>query len=278
MSSTAFSLYAQETVNHQTLKLLPSLWQLDKSLPWLHQSSILPDSTVLVNSRTYQKSLQHQKVNVVLITIAYFFFYWHFNLRNVCFCAGFTLFSEIKVEHLAAKSEKIIIKSLWNYCAYAIDCKLIICGCLNGQIQQERCFSFEYPIKDIACAENICLILLETGIAYKMNRHTFQMDEINSTIIRQSTPANNENGSKIFGKLSAQHETEPNGKNNEFITHIAASRSLSVIVTSKNNVFNMPLKIHTFPDHMKIKKVSCGNEHCLILTKNGDIYAFGSSS
>lgn len=190
------------------------------------------------------------------------------------FCAGF-YFSEIQ---LTPQSGKIIIKSVWNYCAYAIDCKLSICGCVNGESQQERCFSFEYPIKDIACTENVCLILLETGIAYKMNRHTFQMDEINSTIIRQSLLANSENVGKIVGKLSAQHKNEPNRRIDEFITHIAASRSLSVVVTSKNNVYNMPLKIHTFSDHVKIKKICCGNEHCLILTNNGDLYAFGSSS
>lgn len=203
----------------------------------------------------------------------------------------------------AAPSKKtFIVRSLWNYCAIANDCELFMSGCLNGQINQEHCFPFEYLIKDVACAEKFCLVLLNTGLAYKIDCHTFEISEINSSILQRCSATNNDedsvgdgcsgsggNGSgSSVGKLkmnkfsslnfSAQQQNQLNENRDEFITHIAAGRSLTVISTNKNNVYNMPMKIYSFPAHVKIKKISCGNEHCLILTRNGDLYAFGSST
>lgn len=185
--------------------------------------------------------------------------------------------SELKLETLTA-AKKNIVKCLWNYCAYANGNDLYICGCLNGKNVQERRFPFEYPIKDVACTENFCLVLLNIGVAYKIDCKTFEVNEINTTIIQRSNDGDGTSTSKIFGKFSAQLENDLNESKDEFITHIAAGRSLSVVVTNKNNVYNMPLKVYTFPAHVKIKKICCGNEHCLILTTNGDLYAFGSSS
>lgn len=82
----------------------------------------------------------------------------------------------------------------------------------------------------------------------------------------------------IFGHSSAQRENIENEMKDEFFTHCASGRSFSVAITNKNSVYNIPLKIFTFPSHVRIKKITCGNEHCLILTANGDLYAFGSSS
>lgn len=188
-----------------------------------------------------------------------------------------------------------IVQCLWNYCAIANDCELYMSGCLNGQTNQEHCFPFEYAIKDIACAEQFCLVLLDIGTAYKIDCNTFEINEINSVILpRCSTATHGDDvddvggdsggGSKVkMGKFfstnfSTQKQNQFNENRDEFITHIAAGRSLTVIVTNKNNVYNMPLKIHSFAAHVKIKKISCGNEHCLILTRNGDLYAFGSST
>lgn len=186
----------------------------------------------------------------------------------------------------------VIVQSLWNYCAIANDCKLYMSGFLNGKTNQEHCFPFEYPIKDVACAEHLCLILLNNGTAYKIDCNTFKMNEINSLILQRSSSTNDEvvndssdgvNEKPRMGKFSginfhAEQQNQFNENRDEFITHISAGRSLTVIVTNKNNVYNMPLKIYTFPAHVKIKKISCGHEHCLILTRNGDLYAFGSST
>lgn len=205
--------------------------------------------------------------------------------------------SGVKLERLRAPSKiPIIVRSLWNYCAIANDCELYMSGSLNGQTNQEHYFPFEYSIKDVACADTFCLVLLNTGLAYKIDCRTFEIAEINSIILQRCSPTNddgddadsggcsNSGGSKSkIGKFSsvnfsAQQQNQLNENRDEFITHIAAGRSLTVILTNKNNVYNMPLKIYSFPAHVKIKKISCGHEHCLILTRNGDLYAFGSST
>lgn len=189
------------------------------------------------------------------------------------------LFSEIHLEPMINNTR--IIRCQWNYCAYVDGSILYMCGYLNGEMNQRRRFPFEYAIKDVACTEHVCLVLLDIGIAYRINCHTFHVNEINSTIIQRSKLGESSNSSKntqIFGHFNAQHENQLNSDKDEFITHIAIGRSLSIVVTNKNNVYNMPLKIFTFPAHVKIKKVACGNEHCLILTSNGDLYAFGGSS
>lgn len=193
----------------------------------------------------------------------------------MCFFFKF-LFSAIQLESVNTK----IIRCQWNYCAYVVSNVLYICGCINGESNQRRCFTFEYTIKDVACTEHFCLVLLDIGNVYQINCHTFEIDEINSRIIERSSIDNSHSTktNHIFGHFRAQHENELNSHKDEFITHIATGRSMTIIITNKNNVFNMPIKIFTFPIHVRIKKVACGNEHCLILTSNGDLYAFGSSS
>lgn len=177
------------------------------------------------------------------------------------------------------QTKRCLIKSIWNYCAFANGNDLHIYGCINGKFPQEQHLPFEYPIKDIACAEHFCLVLLSIGTVYKINCQSLEIIEINSSIIKRSNLGSPMKTSKIFGKFrNEQHENEQNEIKDEFITHIATGRSLSIVITNKNNVYNMPLKVYTFPAHVKIKKVCCGNEHCLILTTNGDLYAFGSSS
>lgn len=134
---------------------------------------------------------------------------------------------------------------------------------------------FEFNIKALSTNEHICLILLNDGIAYKLNVNTFELNEINHLIIQRSEETVKKS---IFGDLSPVQENARNNESEETLTHIACCRSFAVAVSSKNAVYQIPLKIHTFPNHTKIKKISCGNEHCLILTTNGDVYGFGSST
>lgn len=167
---------------------------------------------------------------------------------------------------------------MWSYFAYAIENILYLSGFIDGKSNQWRQIQFEHEIKDISGTENICLVLLTTGIAYKLNSETLQPMEINSLIIQRPTISETNIDNSIFGISNESKDNKINNMIDEFITHIASGRSFSIVITNKNNVYNLPLKIFTFPSHVKIKKISCGNEHCLILTTNGDLYAFGSSS
>lgn len=185
---------------------------------------------------------------------------------------------EIKIDSHQKHFNNIHIRNVWNYLAYAIENILYLSGFIDGKSNQWRQIQFEHQIKDISGTENICLVLLTTGIAYKLNSETFQPIEINSLILQRPTISETKIDNTIFGISNESKDNKINNMIDEFITHIASGRSFSIVITNKNNVYNLPLKIFTFPSHVKIKKISCGNEHCLILTTNGDLYAFGSSS
>lgn len=174
-------------------------------------------------------------------------------------------------------SKSVKIQCTWNYLAFSIDNVLNISGYVCSESETTRSVPFECSIREISCSEKFCLVLLKSGIVYKLNILTLETTEINPMIFTQREQARVERKS-IFGVVMGGQDFSMNKPNDEIITHIASGRTLSVAVSNLNAVYNIPLKIFTFPSHVKIKKICCGNEHCLILTTNGDVYAFGSSS
>lgn len=177
----------------------------------------------------------------------------------------------------AADIKNLSIQCTWNYLAFSIDNMLNISGYICSEFKQIRSIPFECSIRDISCCKKFCLVLLKSGIVYKLNVRTLETTEINSIIISQRDLAITEKKS-IFGAVTGGLEFSMSKQNDEIITHIASGRTLSIVVSNLNAVYNVPLKIFTFPSHVKIKKICCGNEHCLMLTTNGDVYAFGSST
>lgn len=195
-----------------------------------------------------------------------FFSFWFFSC------------SELKSDELKDKSN-ICIQSTWNVLIYTIDNILFIRGYVDGEMNAVRRIPFEDCIKASSHNETVCLVLLSSGALYKLNLTTFKTDELNPVLIQKSTSkCDPGKESIIFGHSSVRRENIENEMRDEFFTHCASGRSFSVAITNKNSVYNIPLKIFTFPPHVRIKKIVCGNEHCLILTANGDLYAFGSSS
>lgn len=191
---------------------------------------------------------------------------------------NFWLFSELKADELKVYSN-ICIQSTWNVLIYTFDNILFIRGCIDGKKNAVRRIPFEECIKASSHNENVCLVLLNSGVLYKLNLTTFKTDELNSVLIQKSTSDfDPRKKSLTFGHSSVQREDVENEIRDEFFTHCGSGRSFSVAITNKNSVYNIPLKIFTFPSHVRIKKIACGNEHCLILTANGDLYAFGLSS
>lgn len=171
----------------------------------------------------------------------------------------------------------IKMQCTWNYLVFTIDNVLNICGHVSSEFGQTRSVPFECSIRDVSCGDKFCLVLLKSGVVYKLNVHTLETTEINLILHTRRDQAIVERKS-IFGAVTAGEDFSMKKPNDEVITHIASGRTLSIAVSNRNAVYNIPLKIFTFPTHVKVKKVCCGNEHCLILTTNGDVYAFGSSS
>ena len=66
---------------------------------------------------------------------------------------------------------------------------------------------------------------------------------------------------------------------NETIIDITSTTQSLFGVTNKNQLYQISLnaqqKICDFPKHQKVKKIVSGDEHCLILTSNGDTFSFG---
>lgn len=163
----------------------------------------------------------------------------------------------------------------WDYNAIACGRKLYLSGCINGTIVRSKEIEFQDEIKQVATNETFCLVLLEVGSVFKVKLSTFEVSNLDGII--RSKHVRPEAANKRTNIFSNSGEGS-SSKIGEKITHIATGRSMTVMITNENHVFNVPLRIMTFSKHTKVKKVCCGNEHCLILTTNGDIYAFGSSS
>lgn len=138
--------------------------------------------------------------------------------------------------------------------ALAISKNLVLSGCLKGIVGQSQHLTFCDEIKAISCNDSFCLILLNNGNCYKLPFDTVELCELN-----------------FIG-------VDDKKSNKIVIEHIACGHTFSVAVTNTNVVYNIPSRIHEFPRHVRVKKVSCGAEHALILTTNGDVYAWGSSA
>lgn len=177
----------------------------------------------------------------------------------------------ISSSNSSAKQPKVI--STWNCVIVAIENILSFHGFVESEISNWRRLPFECGIADIACTENYCMVLLSSGTLYKVSLKSLETIEITSLIVKSDDPIPRKRS--IF---TANNSISTSLRNEERITHVAAGRTICALVTSSGNVYNIPSKIFTFPSHVKVKKICCGIEHCLILTTNGDVYGFGASS
>lgn len=149
--------------------------------------------------------------------------------------------------------------SSWSVNCLAISKHLLLSGHLKGTSGQSETLTFSDDIAAISCNDSFCLILLKTGHCYKLPFDTVELSELNFIGVDDNSSLSNE-------------------KSNNVVQHISCGHTFSVAVTNANVVYNIPSRIYEFPKHVKVKKVSCGAEHAMILTTNGDVYSWGSSS
>lgn len=62
----------------------------------------------------------------------------------------------------------------------------------------------------------------------------------------------------------------------EYIVLFACGNAISVAVSNLNYIYNIPNRTYQLEQHVKLKKVCCGNEHCLLLSRNGDVSSWGT--
>lgn len=161
------------------------------------------------------------------------------------------------------------ICSTWSYNAIAINNTLELNGSLNGVLSDNKKYKFISIIKKISCNDSICLVLLSNTDLYKISITNCELIKLNFLEIESPKRRKFTFDSEIADSIEAAEE---------HIIDIACSHTFSVAITNKNAIYSIPSKIHTFPMHIKFRKLCCGAEHALLLTTNGDVYAFGSSS
>lgn len=154
--------------------------------------------------------------------------------------------------------------SSWSVNVVALSNDLLLSGCLKGIFGSFQKFTMSDNIKAISCNDSFCLILLNNGICHKILFDTLDLRQLNFIGVDENIP----NEGNLLNKKQSS----------ETIQHIACGHTFSVAVTSTNAVYNIPTRIYDFPRHIKVKKLACGAEHAVILTTNGDVYAWGSSS
>lgn len=111
---------------------------------------------------------------------------------------------------------------------------------------RDKTLEFKDAVKKICATNETCWILLHDGSV-----HCYDFKE------------------STLEKLSFE----------ETIVDIAATYQMLLLITSNNQLYSysqaIHQKVHDFPNHQKIKKLVSGDEHCLILTSNGDLFSLG---
>lgn len=136
---------------------------------------------------------------------------------------------ETSIEFNAYKTldvKGIKIQCTWNYLVFSIDNVLNISGYVCSETEQVRSVPFECSIRDISCGERFCMVLLKSGIVYKLNVTTLETTEINSIIFTQRDPTAIVEKKSIFGAVTGGQDFSTNKQNDEVITHIASGRTL----------------------------------------------------
>lgn len=181
------------------------------------------------------------------------------------------------------------ISTTVNYSAIAVDFKVVIstidlCKETGPEVQRgnespslaytkpgkfvmvQKSFEFKDLVARIEATTNYCLVLLEQGELYKIMVRNFELKKINVMLSGVVSKPR-----RIMFTNSEPPETEP-----ERIVDIACGDKICVGVSNYNGVYNLPLKIGQLKKQDKIKKLTCGAEHAMLLTTNGDIYTWGT--
>ncbi|ETN60080.1 RCC1 domain containing 1 [Anopheles darlingi] len=122
--------------------------------------------------------------------------------------------------------------------------------------EERKTVEFAESIVALEVSNKYCLILLETGRLLKYD--------------------SNEDRTVTLDFLGVEDKGQQSDELDEIITHLSCGEHVAVACSSKNVVYNIPNKTVTFPRHVRVLKIASGFEHSLLLTRNGDVYSWGS--
>lgn len=178
-------------------------------------------------------------------------------------------------------THQICISSSWSYNAYASNVHLHLYGAISGQLDSTKSFTFDSSIVKLSTTDKSCLVLLANGDLFKVC--PFSGTKIQLNFIAVDRTGSNDSLRRRAGpvftedvQLGDNAAIEP--VSTDVVTDITSCETFSVALTSANCLYTIPSKIYTFPRHQRVVKMCGGAEHVMILTANGDLYAFGMSS
>lgn len=132
----------------------------------------------------------------------------------------------------------------------------------------------------ISATDKACLVLLRNSDLYKVCPKSCTKIKLNFIAIEENPTSNRLRSNCIFP--DDDHENfigiASSKPSTELVTDIICCETFSVALTSRNCLYTIPSKVHQFPKHERVAKMCGGAEHVLVLTQNGDVYGFGSSS
>lgn len=150
----------------------------------------------------------------------------------------------------------------WCCLAVARECSLYLQGFVANCTHTVKSIQIETPIKLLDLCDRFCLVLTENGKVYKIKLGI--ENDLNE--IKYQSP-HMQQKRNIFGEVKGSDLQ---------IAHIACGNNIAVAVSTINSVFSGTIEIYQLAKHQRVQQLKCGFEHALLLTSNGDIYAWGN--
>lgn len=125
----------------------------------------------------------------------------------------------------------------------------------SGCGQNPTNFQFDSTIKCLAATEDICLILLNNDDLLKVDLLKNVESKLNF--------------------LNIESSTENDESQSEIPVLISATLRGFFAISNKNLVYSIPSRIGHLPEGRQPIKLVSGNEHCLALLDNGDVFVWG---
>ena len=142
----------------------------------------------------------------------------------------------------------------------AINQTLLLSGflCDENTKNDKKILNFNDQIIKIASNDKLCLILLKNGDIFQYNIKNNILKQINTIINTENSLNDNKLSNKII--------------------FIDISSIFSIGITINNCIYNIPTQIYQLNKNDNVKKITCGIEHAILLTKNGDLYTWGTGT
>lgn len=143
--------------------------------------------------------------------------------------------------------ENFQIVNSWSLTLISVNEYFIVIENGIDDSQKSKFRKFTENIKKISCCDEYSLILLENGSLWKLSFENFEFKELKFLDVEKKLKDN------LINSMP------------DYITDIACSETFSVATTKRGDIYNIPTKLFTLENNDKVKKISCGTEHAVLV-------------